>query len=212
MALAQSDSAPRPYSSRLIRPRGCSGGMPPVVNERSWNRRGSIRAVLSSIRKRLGLCRVPVCSAPGKQRPRFRRAQEEPLEEGFYANGKTYNSLPTQNMEEHHFVPGLMWCTLPMSKACTHKRGHCAEYPPLAGEWALWEAVELSNSKTPPRSPRDGVSVLGSGGAFSLFPPSEPRQSAEQARNRDHDSRDPYSQTRKQQEIAQERSHIAPPL
>src|SRR5262249_47962582 len=45
-----------------------------------------------------------------------------------------------------------------------------------------------------------------------LFPPSEPRRLAEQARNRDHHSRDPYGQTRKQQKIAQERRHIAPPL
>jgi len=50
------------------------------------------------------------------------------------------------------------------------------------------------------------------GGVLSLFPPSEPRQLAEQTRNRDHDSSDPCGQTRKQQEIAQERRHIAPPL
>src|SRR5262249_763425 len=45
-----------------------------------------------------------------------------------------------------------------------------------------------------------------------LFPPSEPRRLGEQARDRDHHSRDPYGQTRKQQKIAQERRHIAPPL
>ena len=48
----------------------------------------------------------------------------------------------------------------PVNRCFLDKRGHWAEYPPLAGEWALWEAVELFNSKTPPRSPRSGVSVL----------------------------------------------------
>ena|SRR5215469_13462883 len=45
--------------------------------------------------------------------------------------------------------------------------------------------------------------------ARELFASSEPRQSVdEQARNRDHHSRD----DRKQQKITQERRHIAPPL
>jgi len=49
--------------------------------------------------------------------------------------------------------------------------------------------------------------------ARELFASSEPRQSVdEQARNRDHHSRDPCGQDRKQQKITQERRHIAPPL
>src|SRR5262249_44990313 len=80
------------------------------------------------------------------------------------------------------------------------------------------EAASLPDAKAIKQTPasrgdRGGVSALDTRrSSLPSFPPSEPRQLAEQARNRDHDSRDPYNQTRKQQKIAQERRHIAPPL
>src|SRR5262245_61218336 len=65
-----------------------------------------------------------------------------------------------------------------------------------------------------PRLGATGTGFLRSarGGVLSLVPPSELRQLAEQARNRDHDSNDPYGQTRKQYEVSQEHRHVAPPL
>ena len=92
--------------------------------------------------------------------------------------------------------------------------GHWAEYPPLADDRAL-EAVECPIANPDSERPGRGFCARDAEEVLSLFlsvvPPSEPRL-AEQARNRDHHSRDPYGQTRKQQKIAQERRHIAPPL
>src|SRR5262249_47168131 len=93
------------------------------------------------------------------------------------------------------------------------KRGHWAEYSPLADDDGARGAAELSNSKPPPRGDRSGVSALDTRrSSLPSFPPSEPRRSAEYVVNRDYDSNDPYGQDRKQQNIAQERRHIAPPL
>src|SRR5262249_45370494 len=71
--------------------------------------------------------------------------------------------------------------------------------------------------------PRHGATMAGvlrsaRGGVSPLSPPSQPRQSAEQARNRDHHSSDPCGQDRKQQKGAQAKNHtraslsfLAPP-
>ena len=42
-------------------------------------------------------------SPAGQTKAPLPQGQGEPFEEGFYANGEIYNSLPTQNVEEHHF-------------------------------------------------------------------------------------------------------------
>ena len=73
--------------------------------------------------------------------------------------------------------------------------------------------LPTSSSKTPPRSDRGGVSVLGTRRSLlPNFPASESRQLAKQARNRDHHSSDPCSQAKKQKNITQEHRHVTPPF
>jgi hypothetical protein len=85
---------------------------------------------------------------------------------------------------------------------------HLPPSPP-AEKGALDRVVGSATAK-----PRHGATVAGLLRSVrgARGPPSEPQQSAKQARNRDHDSTDPCGQTKKQQKIAQKHRHIAPPL
>src|SRR5262245_18774817 len=82
---------------------------------------------LSSIRQTPRALPSSACPRLGKLKAPLPQGQGEPFEEGFYANGEIYNSLPTQNVEEHHFVPGLMWRTLPMSRAFCRTSAECGK-------------------------------------------------------------------------------------